>query len=162
MNWEIIFDKYFILGIEGILLVWLAVLTFLIVKTNKHYTRLTEGITKKNLKTVLDSILNEIRSINQKSNKINKRCKSLELEKQKHLQKVGFVRFNPFSDTGGDQSFCLVLLDENENGIILSSLHTRGTTRIYAKEVEQGKGKSLPLSNEEKEAIKKAKRGGKK
>lgn len=157
---DIIFDKYFILGIEGFLLIWLILLTFFLIKTIRHYRRLTAGITKKNLKRVLESILNEIRTVNEKSNKVRKRCNILEKEKVKHLQKVGFVRFNPFSDTGGDQSFCLVLLDDNGDGIVLSSLHTRGTTRIYAKEVEKGKGKSLPLSDEEKEAIKKAKRGG--
>jgi hypothetical protein len=75
------------------------------------------------------------------------------------LQKVGFVRFNPFSDTGGDQSFCLSVLDDEDSGIVLSSLHSRGQTRVYAKAVKKGKGKDFELSKEELETIKKAKKG---
>jgi hypothetical protein len=157
---EIIFNKYFSLGASAFLFIWLLILTVLLLRAMRHYGRLTQGITKKNLKRVLNDILEEIRKQNEASDQIKKRCKKLEREKKRHLQKVGFVRFNPFSDTGGDQSFCLVILDENGDGIMLSSLHTRGTTRIYAKEVQKGKGKNLSLSDEEKEAIKKAKRGG--
>jgi len=72
------------------------------------------------------------------------------------------VRFNPFSQTGGNQSFSLALLDGNNNGLVISSLHSREGTRIYAKMVKEGegkgKGKKSSFSNEEKEAILKAKK----
>ena len=75
----------------------------------------------------------------------------------KHLQKIGFVRFNPFPQTGGDQSFCLSLLDEKDNGFVLSSLHSRDATRFYAKTVKAGQGDGYELSIEEVKAIKNAK-----
>lgn len=68
------------------------------------------------------------------------------------LQKVGLVKFNPFNETGGDHSFSLALLDGNKNGIIVTSLHTRERTRLYAKEVLLGKAK-LELSKEEQKAL---------
>lgn len=74
----------------------------------------------------------------------------------KSVQKVGVVRFNPFKDTGGDQSFAIALLDMNDDGVIISSLFTREETRIYTKPIEKGKSK-YSLSKEEEEAIKKAK-----
>ena len=74
-----------------------------------------------------------------------------------HIQKVGFVRFNPFPQTGGDQSFSLSLLDENDNGFVLSSLHSRDTTRFYAKTIKNGQGDGYELSKEEKKAIKNSK-----
>lgn len=74
---------------------------------------------------------------------------------QKSIQKVGIVRFNPFKDTGGDQSFSIVLLDSNDSGLVISSLYTREGTRIYSKPIEKGKSK-YPLSEEEKTAIGKA------
>ena len=77
-------------------------------------------------------------------------------ETKSHLQKMGFVRFNPFSDTGGDQSFCLAILDGQDNGIVISSLHSREQTRVYAKEIVAGKPKGVELSKEEREALKKA------
>lgn len=71
------------------------------------------------------------------------------------ITKVGVVRFNPFKDTGGDQSFAIALLDSNNNGLVLSSLYTREGTRVYTKPIEAGKS-SYNLSDEEKEAINKA------
>lgn len=68
------------------------------------------------------------------------------------VQKVGFLRFNPFADTGGDQSFSIALLDRDNNGVVLSSLYIREGTRLYAKEVVRGEAKQ-PLSSEEKRVL---------
>lgn len=81
----------------------------------------------------------------------------LKQKSKSHIQKVGFVRFNPFpTTTGGDQSFALSLLDETDTGFVLSSLHSRDTTRFYAKTVKNGKGDGHELSKEELKAIKNA------
>lgn len=71
------------------------------------------------------------------------------------LTKVGMIRFNPFNDTGGDQSFCLAALDAHDNGFIISSIHARTGTRVYAKEIHDGKSKHN-LSDEESIALKRA------
>ena len=68
------------------------------------------------------------------------------------LQKVGIVRYNPFQDTGGDQSFAIALLDPSGTGVVLSSLHGRAETRIFAKQVANG-ASSYALSDEEQQAI---------
>lgn len=73
----------------------------------------------------------------------------------KAISKIGLVRFNPFGDTGGDQSFCLVLLDSDDNGLAISSIHARSGTRFYAKQISEGKPLH-PLSEEEQAAFKKA------
>lgn len=72
------------------------------------------------------------------------------------VQKVGLYRYNPFDDLGTDQSFSLSILDSNNTGIILTSLHHRNFTRIYAKPVKNGAGDNITLSKEEKSAIVKA------
>lgn len=72
------------------------------------------------------------------------------------IQKVGLYRYNPFDDLGSDQSFSLSILDSTNSGIILTSLHHRNFTRIYAKPIKNGEGDSITLSNEEKSAIVKA------
>ena len=79
---------------------------------------------------------------------------------QLSVQKVqGFhyslVKFNPFSDTGGEQSFVVSLLDGGGNGILLTSLNGRGISRFYAKRVVAGKP-DLELSAEEKQALTRA------
>ncbi|MEK7649720.1 MAG: DUF4446 family protein [Patescibacteria group bacterium] len=71
------------------------------------------------------------------------------------VQKVSMVRFNPFSDTGGDQSFVIALLDGKNNGVVFSSLYTRGQPLVYAKPIEAGTSR-YQLSKEETDALARA------
>lgn len=71
------------------------------------------------------------------------------------VQKVGVMRFNPFEEVGGDQSFAAALLDSEDNGVVLSSLYTREGTRMYAKPIVKGESK-YHLSAEEREVIRRA------
>ena len=70
-------------------------------------------------------------------------------------QKISIVRFNPFGDTGGDQSFVLAVLDAHNSGYVITSIHGREGTRVYVKPIDDGKSK-YPLSEEEKQALKQA------
>lgn len=70
--------------------------------------------------------------------------------------KIGLAKFNPFGNVGSNQSFCMALLMGNKLGIILTSLHGRNGTRVYARQVDLEKKKQEKLSEEEKEAIEKA------
>jgi hypothetical protein len=81
--------------------------------------------------------------------------KEVENMAQKSIQKVGIIRFNPFKDTGGNQSFSIALLDSFDNGVIISTLFSREGTRVYAKPIDNGQS-TYNLSDEEKEAIQKA------
>jgi len=69
------------------------------------------------------------------------------------LHKVAVVRFNPFKELGGNQSFAIALLDGNKSGIVISSLHTREGTRVYSKPILEGKSEKYALTEEEKNAI---------
>ena len=80
---------------------------------------------------------------------------TMEKSVQGSVQHVGLVRFNPFQETGGDQSFALALLDGRGDGIVISSLHSRAMTRFYAKPIKGG-GSALSLSEEEAKAVEKA------
>jgi len=145
--------------IIGIFFAWLIFLTILLCKTVRHYRYLISKVKKGDLKSVLEEILKKVQKQAKQIESLDQKTLEVEEKSLKYLQRVGFVRFNPFSDTGGDQSFCLSLLDNEENGIVLSSFHSRGQTRVYAKVVKKGKGKEFELSKEEVETIKKAKKG---
>lgn len=73
--------------------------------------------------------------------------------------KINVTRYNPFGDIGGDQSFILTILDQNSSGVIVSSLHNRDVTRVYAKPIKNGEGDNITLSKEEKLAIVKTIKG---
>ena len=71
------------------------------------------------------------------------------------IRHVGLVRFSPFHDTGSDQSFALALLDGHADGIVLTALHSRTDSRLYAKPVERGSS-SYSLTPEERSALERA------
>lgn len=140
----------------GILFLWILVLTFFLWQTAAHYNKLTRGTGRQTLKDVLEKILQDIGVSRDNTQELVSRCDKIEQDAVSHAQKIGLVRFNPFKDTGGDQSFVLALLDGRDNGIVISSLHGRTGTRWFAKSVASGKGREHELSDEEQEAVKKA------
>ncbi len=71
---------------------------------------------------------------------------------RKAIQRTGLVRYNPFEDTGGNQSFAVALLDANGDGVVVSSLHARNGTRIYAKAIAGGPLRGGPLRRGERGA----------
>ena len=86
---------------------------------------------------------------------VSGRLPSVEGRSTVSLQKVGIVRFNPYEDTGGQQSFAIALLDSRGTGFVISSLHSRQATRLYMKQVTEGRSE-IALGDEEAEAIKQA------
>ena len=139
-----------------VLIVWLGVISFFLYKTIRHYNHLAHGADKKTLTVILESILKTQNVSREHCKDIDVRVTHLERNTKFHFQKVGLLRFNPFADTGGEQSFIVVLLDHEDNGIVLTSLQGRSGVRWYAKQVKKGKGIKFDLSKEEEEAVKKA------
>ena len=86
------------------------------------------------------------------------RLKIVEAIAAHSIHKIGFLRFNPFAETGGDNSFALTLLDHVNNGVIISGLYLRDGMRIYAKAIERGNSHH-PLSKEEETSLQQAFKG---
>jgi hypothetical protein len=104
---------------------------------------------------ILDRQLKRIDGLTERVDALNKLHHELEDLSQRTIQKVAVIRYNPFADTGGDQSFAIAMLDSLGNGVVLSSLHSRTDTRVFAKPVQSGRSR-YQLSDEEQDAIKKA------
>jgi uncharacterized protein DUF4446 len=107
------------------------------------------------LDELLDRQFRRLDTVTERVEALNRLHRELEGLSQRSIQKVGVIRFNPFADTGGDQSFAIALLDADGNGLVLSSLHGRADTRVFAKQVQGGRSKHA-LSDEEQDAIRKA------
>lgn len=69
------------------------------------------------------------------------------------IHKTEVIRFNPFKDVGSNQSFCVALMNGKNSGVVISSIHTREGTRVYAKPVASGVEAGHAFTDEEKEAI---------
>jgi hypothetical protein len=113
---------------------------------------LTRGADGRTLEGVFDAHLQSVFRVSHELNELTARTSRLESLARRHFGRVGVVRFNAFEDTGGNQSFALVMLDEAENGLIMSSLHSRNATRLYAKVMTAGRC-DVALSTEEAQAL---------
>jgi hypothetical protein len=116
---------------------------------------LTRGEDGKSLDGVLDAHLDKVFAVARELDELTARTAVQEAVGRRSIQRVGLVRFNPFEDTGGNQSFAIALLDGAGSGIVLSSLHSRTGTRVYAKAVTDGRSDGA-LSEEESDALRRA------
>ena len=140
----------------AVIFVWLVALSIFFWRLLHHYNSLTKGVSPKSLRAILEDLLKDVELQKKDIDYLKDYSVKLEKEGRVHIQKVGLVRFNPFKDTGGDQSFILSLVDSNDTGVIISGLFSRAGTRWYAKKVSEGKGVEHELSEEEKRALKTA------
>lgn len=139
--------------IFGILVIcWLFGLTFWIVKVDSHYKKLVSRTGKTDIAGILERIISGQSDFGQNLKEIERNLAYLSKKTQGHIQKIASVRFNPYSDTGGDQSFAIALLDGLNTGVIILSLHGRDGTRMYVKQIANGKSRHT-LSQEEKQAL---------
>ncbi len=138
-----------------IFFIWLLGLSVLFWNMFSHYNKLSQGVGG-TLKSVLENLLKEITLAKKELGLLKNHTSKLQKDGSFHIQKVGLMRFNPFKDTGGDQSFILSLIDGNNTGVIISGLYSRSGTRWYAKKIVNGKSIEYELSDEEKQALKQA------
>ncbi len=141
------------------LLIVLAIVVYLLLRRvtelNDRLLGLTQGHDGRNLESILEANLQSVGEVSRSLNGLTARTTALESNGRLAFNRVGLVRFNPFEDTGGNQSFALALLDAREDGFVISSLHSRSATRFYAKAVVSGRPEAV-LSDEEAEAVKMA------
>ncbi len=110
----------------------------------------------KDLEQILIDQNRSLNKITQDLKEVDESLDKIITDNRQNIQKIGFVRFNPFDDAGGNISFTLALLNARDEGVVMSSLHGREGTRIYAKSVKAGRSETK-LTDEEMQAIKEAK-----
>ena len=135
--------------------IWLGALSFIYWSYLKDKRKITKEIKDKGVENFLKEVFEKNNQIERDIYKLYKASKEIKKIATKSISKEAVIRYNPFGDTGGDQSFSIALLDLRDNGIVISSLHSRSGTRIYAKPIVASQS-SHHLTEEEKDAIKKA------
>jgi hypothetical protein len=119
---------------------------------DRRLAGLTRGADGNSLEQLLSAHVDKVFAVARELEGVAARTGRLEEEGQRALSRLGLVRYNPFEDTGGNQSFVVAALDARGDGVILNSLHSRNGTRVYAKAVRAGQPDSA-LSDEESEAL---------
>jgi hypothetical protein len=121
-------------------------------RLGRRLDALTRGADAASLEAVLGTHIERVRGAIDEVDRLAARTAVMERDLRGTLGRVGIVRFNPFEDTGGNQSFALAILDGHGDGFIVSSLHARSGTRVYAKAIRGGSAEAA-LSDEEAEAL---------
>lgn len=121
----------------------------------KRYNGLMKGLEGKNLEEIMLANKQMIESGNIRIEQLEQELNSLKIEFKRCISKVGVVRFNAFPDMGSDLSFSVALLDDKNNGFVLTGLTGRQDSRTYAKPVLAGKS-NYHLTEEEHQALRQA------
>ena len=145
-----------LLGLAAVALAaWLAVLQRSESRLRTRLRRILSDEGTAGLDEILDRQAKRIEQLSSRVDALNALEHELEAMSRLALQKVGVVRFNPFQGSGGDQSFAIALLDQAGTGLVISSLHGRNETRLFAKQIANGRSRHA-LSDEEQQAIRAA------
>ncbi len=135
------------------LLVWNVVNQITLFKIRKNQKTLFRGEKAKNLERIVLDNQKAWGSINSDIDDLYKITTNIHELAHLGLHKIGMIRFNPFRDIGGDQSFSIALLDGENDGLVISSIYSRDGVRVYTKAIQNGLSEKHPLTEEEKKAI---------
>ena len=156
------FDSdYIIIGLAALVLILIILMIINVVqmsKLKKSYKIFMKGKNAKNLEDTLIKRLNQVDDLINANSANEKNIKTLFQNMQRTYQKMGLVKYDAFKEMGGKLSFTLALLDENNNGFLMNSVHSSDGCYSYTKRVKNGDSE-IALSNEEKVAIERAMKG---
>ena len=149
------------IGVNFFLILILFIISFSnIIKLRKlkvKYNRFMNGLNGASMEKVLEECIYKVNEVVEKNKEIEYQLNAVERSMYYCVQKVGVIRYNAFDNVGSDLSFSIALLNNNDDGLVLSSLYSRDSSSTYAKPVTGGKSK-YALSAEELKAIDKAKK----
>jgi len=139
---------YIISGIVVLVLLWILMIE---IRLNKIFA----GTKARNLEEMIVIVGKKINQIEEKEIEIDKHLIKVDERLNKSIRNIETIRFNPFIDAGSNQSFAIALMNDEGNGVVMSSLYARDRMSIFAKPIVKGKSE-FELSNEEKEVLDKS------
>jgi hypothetical protein len=146
MNTIILF--YIISGAVVIILLWILMIEI-------RLKKIFAGTKARNLEEMIVLVGKKISQLEETQAEINKHLIQVDDRLNKSIRSVETLRFNPFIDAGSNQSFAIAFMNDEGNGVVMSSLYARDRMSIFAKPIVAGKS-TFELSSEEKEVLDKA------
>jgi len=135
-----------------LLATWLIYFTLSERRARAHFETVLRAADAGNIPAMLAEYLTTVRGVSQQTSEMQERVLQLHDVFPNMIRHVGLIRFTPFHDTGGDQSFALALLNSDGDGVVISALHSRASHKVYAKPV-RNRASTYPLTDEEQRAI---------
>ncbi|ERI90518.1 hypothetical protein HMPREF1982_03884 [Clostridiales bacterium oral taxon 876 str. F0540] len=149
------FQPYIILGISAVLLILLIIIIVLLKSVSnleKRYRKFMRGVNNKNLEELIIGYLDKIDEVKQDSERIAAAYNELDNRIKGCIQKTSITRYRAFDDVGSDLSFSIALLDDNNNGVIITGIYGRQESTTYAKPIDKGISR-YDLSEEEQQVL---------
>lgn len=149
---------YLMLGLAAITLILLIVVVIWLIKIKRlfrRYDMFMRGKDAESLEDTLFDLLEELNELRAEDRANKDTMKVLSKNIKGAYQKFGMVKYNAFKGMGGNLSFALAMLDSNNTGFVLNSVHSREGCYLYMKEVDKGQTEVL-LGGEEKDALEQA------
>ena len=149
----------YILGGMAIIILLLFILVVVLFKSlsklENRYRKLMRGTNNKNLEVVIVSYLDNVEEAKENSKHALKECSRLEHNMKECVQKVAIMRYKAFEDVGSDLSFSIAILDDNNDGVMITGIYGRQESTTYAKPIDKGISR-YDLSEEEMYVLKEA------
>ncbi len=146
---------YILVGFAAVLLVLFIMLIILLVKytkIKKRYDKFMKGKNASSLEEDINGAFQDMKALKLNVEKNRKDIRALYKNMEKAFQKVGLIKYDAFNQMGGQLSFSLALLNENNDGFILNSVHSSEGCYSYTKEIKGGTS-SISLGAEEQQAL---------
>ena len=153
-----LYTNYIVVGLIAVvcgLVAWITIIQIKLSRVRQQYARMMTGTSGHNLEGTLNQHLDRVNQALATVSDLETQTRQMDQTLRHSLQWLGFTRFNPFRNTGGAQSFALAIADGNGDGFVLSSLHARENTRVYAKPLHTWES-TYTLTDEEEQAIARA------
>jgi len=139
---------YILAGIIVILLVWILLI-------ERRLRIFFSGTQAKNLEDIFTALITNIRELQEKNDATDARLAIIDKRLNTSIRSIQTRRFNPFEDAGSNQSFAISFLNDEGDGVIISSLYARDRMSIFAKPISKGTSE-FDLSDEERDVLKKS------
>lgn len=140
---------YILGGLLIIILIWMTIM-------ERRLRKFFAGKKAESLENLMVDVLEKVENLKTTQEKINDHLIVADKRLDKSIRRIETVRFNPFVDAGSNQSFAMSFLNDEGDGVIISSLYARDRMSIFAKPIKAGKSE-FELSKEEQEVLKKSK-----
>lgn len=121
-------------------------------KLNKKYKKFMTGKSAKSLENEIVGLFEDNKFLRSSIEKNKKDIRILYKNMESTFQKLGIIKYDAFNQMGGKLSFCVALLDENDNGFIINSVHSTEGCYSYTKQIIRGQS-DIDLGKEEKQAL---------
>ena len=121
-------------------------------KLSKKYKKFMTGKSAKSLENEIVGLFEDNKFLRSSIEKNKKDIRILYKKMESTFQKLGIIKYDAFNQMGGKLSFCIALLDENDNGFIINSVHSTEGCYSYTKQIIRGQS-DIDLGKEEKQAL---------